>query len=160
MLVARSPAAPRPITLSAVADPPIGIDGLTRWLGLRWESHDRVRLTVRPELINPAGLLSGPVAYAMVDYCMGSALWKQRRSGERIATIGISINYVRTAREGDVICSATVDRRNDRIAVLSARVEDGDGTLLATAIGSFSIFPAERLGGHDRGPGAPERLED
>jgi hypothetical protein len=32
-----------------------GIAGLTRWLGLRWVSPDRVRLTIRPELINPAG---------------------------------------------------------------------------------------------------------
>jgi hypothetical protein len=44
-----------------------GIDGLTRWLGLRWESPERVRLTIRPELINPAGLLAGPVAYAMEE---------------------------------------------------------------------------------------------
>ena len=29
-----------------------GIDGLTRWLGLRWESPERVRLEIRPELIN------------------------------------------------------------------------------------------------------------
>ena len=133
-----------------------GFDGLTRWLGLRWESHDRVRLTVRPELINPAGLLSGPVAYAMVDYSMGTALWKERNKGERIATIGISINYLRTAREGDVICESKLDRRNDRAAVLRSEVRDEAGELLATAIGSFSIFPAERLGEHDRGPAAPE----
>jgi uncharacterized protein (TIGR00369 family) len=137
-----------------------GIDGLTRWLGLRWESHDRVRLTVRPELINPAGLLSGPVAYAMVDYSMGSALWKERRQGERIATIGISINYLRTAREGDVICESMLDRRNDRVAVLRSEVRDEAGNLLATAIGSFSIFPAERLGDHDHGPAAPEQVGD
>ena len=136
------------------------IDGLTRWLGLRWESHDRVRLTVRPELINPAGLLSGPVAYAMVDYAMGSALWAQRESGERIATIGISMNYLRTAREGDVICEAVLDRRNDRVAVLRAEVRDEDGALLATAIGSFSIFPAERLGDLDHGPAAPQEIAD
>ena len=133
-----------------------GIDGLTRWLGVRWEAHDRVRLTIRPELINPAGLLAGPVAYALVDYCMGSTLWAERASGERIATIGISINYVQTAREGDVVCESTLDRRNDRIAVLSSRVAHEDGRLLATAIGSFAIFPRERLGGHDRGPAAPE----
>jgi uncharacterized protein (TIGR00369 family) len=133
-----------------------GIDGLTRWLGLRWESHDRVRLTVRPELINPAGLLSGPVVYAMVDYSMGSALWKERESGERIATINISINYLRTAREGDVTCTSVLDRRNDRVAVLRSEVRDESERLLATAIGSFSIFPAERLGRHDHGPAAPE----
>lgn len=141
-----------------MSDPAPGIDGLTRWLGLRWEAYDRVRLTVRPELINPAGLLSGPIAYAMVDYCMGSTLWKERASGERIATINIAINYVRTAREGDVICSSTLDRRNDRVAVLSSRVCDERDRLLATAVGSFSIFPSERLGEHDRGPSAPESV--
>ena len=134
------------------------IDGLTRWLGLRWESPTRVRLTVRPELINPAGLLSGPVAYAMIDYCMGSALWVHRERDERIATISISINYLRTAREGEVICESTMDRRNDRNAVLRSEVADERGRLLATAIGSFSIFPAERLGSHDRGGAAPEEI--
>ena len=143
-----------------MADEYGGIDGLTRWLGLRWEAHDRVRLTVRPELINPAGLLAGPVAYAMVDYSMGSTLWRHREKGERIATIGISINYLRTAREGDVICETTLDRRNDRVAVLRSEVRDGSGRLLATAIGSFSIFPAERLGGHDHGPAAPGEIAE
>ena len=137
-----------------------GIDGLTRWLGLTWESPTRVRLTIRPELINPAGLLSGPVAYAMIDYCMGSALWVERERGERIATIGISINYLRTAREGDVICDSTLDRRNDRVAVLRSEVTDESGRLLATAIGSFSIFPKDRLGSHDRGPAAPEEIAE
>ena len=137
-----------------------GIDGLSRWLGIRWESHDLARLTIRDELINPAGLLAGPVAYAMIDYCMGSTLWRARESGERIATIGISINYVQTAREGDIFCESTLDRRNDRIAVLSSRVEHEDGRLLATAIGSFAIFPRERLGGHDRGPDAPTGKPD
>lgn len=137
-----------------------GIDGLTRWLGLRWESPTRVRLAVRPELINPAGLLSGPVVYAMVDYSMGSALWVARKSGERIATIGISVNYLRTAREGEVICDSLLDRRNDRVAVLRSEVSDEGGRLLATAIGSFSIFPAERLGEHDHGSAAPEEIAE
>ena len=141
----------------AAGDP---IDDLTRWLGLRWESAERVRLTIRPELINPAGLLAGPVAYALVDYSMGSALWQQRSKGERIATINIAINYVQTAREGDVVCESVVDRRNDRVAVLRSEVKDENGRLLATAIGSFSIFPAERLGQHDHGPAAPEPIAE
>jgi hypothetical protein len=33
---------------------------------------------------------------------------------------------------------------------LSSEVRDADDRLLATAIGSFSIFPRERLGGHER----------
>jgi uncharacterized protein (TIGR00369 family) len=132
-----------------------GIDGLTSWLGLRWETPERVRLTIRPELINPAGLLAGPVAYAMVDYSMGSTLWQDLTEGERIATIGISINYVQTAREGDVICETSLDRRNDRVAIMRSEVRHTDGRLLATAIGSFAIFARERLGGHERRPPSP-----
>ena len=129
---------------------PQGIDGLSRFVGMRWDSAERVRVQVRPELINPAGLLSGAVTYALVDYSMGSALWAQRNRGERIATINISINYLRTAREGEVVCTSRVDRRNDRVAVLSSEVRDADDRLLATAIGSYSIFPKGRLRGHER----------
>jgi uncharacterized protein (TIGR00369 family) len=132
-----------------------GIDDLSSWLGLRWDAAERVRVTIRPELINPAGLLAGPVAYAMVDYSMGSTLWQDLTEGERIATIGISINYVQTAREGDVICETTLDRRNDRVAIMRSEVRHEQGRLLATAIGSFAIFPRERLGGHERRPPAP-----
>jgi uncharacterized protein (TIGR00369 family) len=132
-----------------------GIDHLTRWLGLRWETPQRVRLTIRPELINPAGLLAGPVTYAMVDYSMGSTLWQELASEERIATIGISINYVQTAREGEVICESRLDRRNDRVAILRSEVRHQEEQLLATAIGSFAIFPRERLAGLERGAGAP-----
>jgi uncharacterized protein (TIGR00369 family) len=135
-----------------------GIDPLSEWMGIRWLSAERVRMTIRDEHLNAAGLLAGPVAFSLIDYCMGSALWAQRHKGERIATISISINYVQTAREGDVYCTAEVDRRNDRIAVLRSEVRHEDGRLLATAVGSYSIFPRERLGGHERfgGDAAPK----
>jgi acyl-CoA thioesterase len=116
------------------------IDGVSNWLGLRWEAADTVRLTIRPELINAAGLLSGPVAYAMVDYCMGSTLWKETSEQEGIATIGISINYVQTATEGDVVCRTKLQRRNRSNAVLTSDVFHEDGRVLANAIGSFAIF--------------------
>ena len=136
------------------------IDGVSDFFGIRWRHANEVHLTIRPELINAGGLLSGVATYALVDYCMGSTLWKQTGEDEAIATISISINYLRTAREGDVICESTLDRRNDRVAVLRSEVTDDTGRLLATAIGSFSIFPAERLGPHDHGPAAPEPVVD
>ena len=126
-----------------------GIDALSEWMGIVWEATDRVRVTIRPDHINQAGLLSGPVAYAMIDYCMGSTLWAQREGEERIATTSISINYVQTAREGDIVCESSLDRRNDRNAVMRSEVRHEDGRLLATAIGTFAIFPKDRLGGRE-----------
>jgi uncharacterized protein (TIGR00369 family) len=121
-----------------------GIDGVSRWMGMRWESTDTVRLAIRPELINAGGLLSGAVTYALVDYCMGSTLWRETTEEEAIATVGIAINYVQTATSGDVICRTTLDRRNRRLAVLRSEVHHEDGRLLATAIGSYTIFPKRK----------------
>lgn len=128
------PAGPR-------AGGPRGLDGVTGFLGLEWVDPEVVRLRIRPDLINLGGLLSGVVAYAMVDYGMGAALWAQTTQEESIATINIAINYIQTATEGTVSCASRVDRRNRRIAVLSSEVRHDDGRLLATAIGSYSIFP-------------------
>jgi uncharacterized protein (TIGR00369 family) len=115
-----------------------------RYLGLRWDDPTTVRMSIRPELVNDGGLLLGPVGFALVDYAMGSALWAQTTTEEHIATINIAINYIQSASEGEVVCRARVDRRNRRIAVLSAETHHEDGRLLATAIGSFSIFPPRR----------------
>ncbi|HTZ86927.1 MAG TPA: PaaI family thioesterase [Solirubrobacteraceae bacterium] len=118
-----------------------GIDGITRFMGLRWEDPQTVRLTIRPELINAGGLLSGVATYALVDYCMGSTLWAQTTREERIATINIAVNYVQTATEGEIVCRTTLDRRNRRTAVMRSEVTHEDGRLLVTAIGSYTIFP-------------------
>src|SRR3954454_2413091 len=117
------------------------IDGVSDFMGMRWESPTVVRMPVRADLINPAGLLSGAATYALVDYCMGSTLWVETTDDESIATLNISINYVATATEGEVVCQSQVDRRNRNQAVLRSEVRADDGALLATAIGSFSIFP-------------------
>ena len=123
---------------------PGALDGVTAFLGLRWENAETVRLQIRPELINVGGLLSGVVTFALVDYCMGSTLWAQTSEEERIATISISINYIQTAVEGEIVCRTKLDRRNRTVAVLKSHVEAEDGRLLVTAIGSYSIFPSKR----------------
>jgi uncharacterized protein (TIGR00369 family) len=123
-----------------------GIDDVSRFFGIRWDDPETSRLTIRPELINAGGLLSGVATYALVDYTMGSALWRQTTEDEAIATLNIAINYIQTAVEGDVICKTQVDRRNRTSAVLRSEVLHDDGRLLATAIGSYAIFPQRRSG--------------
>lgn len=121
-----------------------GIDGVSRFMGMRWDSPDTVRLEIRPELINAGGLLSGVVTYALVDYCMGSTLWPHTNEDERIATLNISINYIQTATAGEIVCTTELDRRNRTNAVLRSDVRHEDGRLLVSAIGSYAIFPARK----------------
>jgi uncharacterized protein (TIGR00369 family) len=115
------------------------LDGVSSFMGLRWEDAQTVRMQIRPELINGGGLLSGVATYAMVDYCMGSTLWAQTAEEERIATISISINYIQTATAGEVICRTTLDRRNRTVGIMKSEVRHEHGRLLVTAVGIYSI---------------------
>jgi acyl-coenzyme A thioesterase PaaI-like protein len=119
---------------------PRSLDGVSSFMGLRWEDPQTIRMEIRPELINGGGLLSGVATYAMVDYCMGSTLWAQTTKDERIATINIAINYIQTATEGEIVCRTILDRRNKTIGVMKSTVHADDGRLLVTAIGCYSIF--------------------
>ena len=118
------------------------VDGLGQWLGLRHEAPGRLRLTVRPELLNNGGLLAGPVVFALVDYAMASVLWDELEAPQGMATNNVAINFVATVTEGEVGCEARIDRRTRAIAALAATViAADDGRLLATAIGSYVILP-------------------
>jgi uncharacterized protein (TIGR00369 family) len=139
-----SSASPAPQSSPRDGDPattegPRSLDGVSSFMGMRWDDPQTVRLTIRPELINNGGLLSGVVTYALVDYCMGSTLWVQTSKQERIATIGISINYIQTATEGEIVCKTELDRRNRTVGILKSEVRHEDGRLLVTAVGSYSI---------------------
>ena len=92
----------------------------------------------------------------MVDYSMGSTLWRERDEGEAVATIGISINYVQTAREGDVICTSRLDRRNDRVAILQSEVRHEDGRCWRPRSAASRSSPARGLAGTQRGAPTPE----
>ena len=121
-------------------------DDITEFLGFRHQEPGRIGLTVTPALMNGGGMLSGIVPFGLIDYAMGSVLWKEIADDEAIATLNVAINYAATAREGEIVCVARVDRRTRTNAVLSAEVRTGDaeGRLLATAIGSYVIFPRRK----------------
>ena len=118
----------------------MAIDGVSRFMGLRWDDHRTTRMEIRPDLMNAAGFLAGVSTYAMIDYTMGSALWRETGEEEGIATLNIAINYIQTALEGELVCTADVDRRNRGSAVLRSEVRHADGRLIATAVGSYVIF--------------------
>jgi uncharacterized protein (TIGR00369 family) len=120
-------------------------DAFADFLGLRWIAADRVALTIRRDLLNSAGLLLGAVSFALVDYSMASVIYEVIDGTMFMATTNISINYVASAKRGEIVCHSCLESRRRRTGFVSSTVSHEDGRLLATAIGSFSIFPAELL---------------
>jgi uncharacterized protein (TIGR00369 family) len=122
----------------------MGGGAFAEFVGLRRDAPGVTRLTVRPGSLNGAGLLLGPVGFALIDYSMASALWATRNPGENIATINVSLNFIDNATTGELTCRSTVIRRNRHAAALSSQVHHEDGRLLMTAVGTFSIYHPRR----------------
>jgi acyl-CoA thioesterase len=96
-------------------------------------------LTVRPEHLNPHGVVHGGIVYTLVDFAMGGALTSLLEPGERCATLEVKINYLAPAISGSLRAEACVVSRSPRIGVLEARVYGEASLLIALATGSFYI---------------------
>lgn len=95
--------------------------------------------TVRPEHMNPHGVVHGGIVYTLVDFAMGGALTSVLEPGERCATLEVKINYLAAITAGDVRAEACVVSRSRRVGVMEARVYGDAQNLVALATGSFYI---------------------
>lgn len=102
------------------------------------DGRSTFELTVRPEHMNPHGIVHGGVVYTLVDFAMGGALTSVLEPGERCATVEVKINYLAPAVSGDLRAEACLVSRSRRLAVLEARVY-AEARLLALATGSFYV---------------------
>ena len=120
-----------------------GVGPFADLLGLRRATMEdgrcRFEATVRPEHMNPHGVVHGGVVYTLVDYAMGGAVTSRLQPGERCATLEIKINYLAPVSEGRLAAEAWVVARTARVAVLEARVQADGDRLVALATGSFYI---------------------
>ena len=125
--------------------------GFSLRLGRRGSGSCSAVLDVRPELLNPNGVLHGGALFSMVDTAMGAALFTALAPGENCATIEIKIHFLQPVSKGRIRCSTRLVQRGGRIAVLESHLNVGR-TQVAQALGTFAIFaprpqPAKASGG-------------
>ena len=91
---------------------------------------------------NPNGVVHGGVLFSLADTSMGAALRSLLAEGQISATIEIQIRYLKSLRSGLVRAETRVRHKGKRIAHFDSEIRNGDGDLVATAAGSFSILDA------------------
>jgi acyl-CoA thioesterase len=120
-----------------------GVGPIAALLGIHRASMSDGRsafeLTIRPEHMNPHGVVHGGVVYTLADFAMGGALTSVLEPGERCATLEVKINYLAPAVSGEIRAEACVMSRTRRVAVMEARVYGEAQRMIALATGSFYI---------------------
>lgn len=88
--------------------------------------------------LNLHGTVHGGVLAALVDSAMGAALAAARHGEGAPVTVALTVTYLAPAPPGQVRAEAVVRRLGHRITVVEADVVAEDGTVAATALGTFS----------------------
>jgi acyl-CoA thioesterase len=104
------------------------------------EGRAVAEIDVEERLHNPNGVVHGGVLFSLADTSMGAALRSLLEEGQISATIEIQIRYLRAVRSGTVRAETRVLHKGKRIAHFDTEIRNGDGDLVATAAGSFSIL--------------------
>jgi uncharacterized protein (TIGR00369 family) len=100
----------------------------------------RCGLDVRPELLNPFGMLHGGVLSALVDHILGAVCYPVIPKGTWSATTEFKINLVAPVRDGSVEAAAEILSMSKRTAIIRIDVTNGD-RLVALAQGTVTLQP-------------------
>ena len=129
--------------------------GFTLRLGRRGSGSCSAALDVRPELLNPNGVVHGGALFSMADTVMGAALHTTLAPGEFCATVEIKIHFLQPVTKGKICSRTRLVHRGSRLAVLESQISVGRQQV-ALALGSFAIF-APRPQAAKRSAGAKRR---
>ncbi|MBW7881808.1 MAG: PaaI family thioesterase [Caldilineaceae bacterium] len=129
-----------------------GFSPMGTWLaGKLLDVHEgalTVSFDVRKEMTNPAGILHGGAAAAMLDEIMGVTVYLLNQA-DFYASVNLSIDYLASAREGDEIIGRTrVIRAGRRIINIEGWLESSSGERLVKA--TSNLVAAPKFNGTDR----------
>ncbi len=113
--------------------------GFALQMGRRGSGACVATLDVRPELLNPNGVVHGGALFSMADTAMGAALHTTLAPGEYCATVEIKIHFLQPVTKGKLRCRTRLVHRGSRIAVLESHISVGR-LQVAQALGTFAIF--------------------
>jgi len=90
-------------------------DLFSQWLGIEvievLEGYSKIRMTIRPEMINGFGIVHGGVAFALSDSAFAFAC--NNRNNLSVA-LDTSINFLKPVHVGDVLTAEAKELHNGR----------------------------------------------
>lgn len=129
-----------------------------------------VECSLRPELLNAAGVLHGGVTATLVDVAVGVALTRHLGRPRAATTVEMKLNYLRPVAGGKVSARSYLLKVGSTLCSSRVDVFDSDENMVAVALVTYMLFgengarradsmPAA-LGGGQNGPERPPQDPD
>jgi uncharacterized protein (TIGR00369 family) len=108
----------------------------------RYEAdHVTIRLPFREDLTNDGVYYHGGVIAAVMDTAGAAAAWSNHDfdEGVRASTISMSIQYVGSCKESDLVCHARTVRRGKDLTFTELTATDVEGAVVAHGVQTYRI---------------------
>ena len=117
---------------------------LNQFLGLHLEAAGpgwaRMRLTLRPEVMNPFGAAHGGSVSALIDSAAGSAIAAGTLPDDRImGTIDMQVHFLERARGAYLVAEGRMVRAGKSIAIAQVEVRDAVDARVAMGTATFRL---------------------
>jgi uncharacterized protein (TIGR00369 family) len=94
---------------------------------------------IRPEVGQQHGFAHAGLAWTIGDSAAGYAAMSLLEPGGEVLTVEMKINLLAPARGARLIAEGRVIRPGRRLIVVGAEIADGDGTAVATMLGTMIV---------------------
>ena len=111
----------------------------------------KTRLTHRPDLTQPAGIMHGGVITSLLDTGIAHALMltdrfaELRREGGALVSVDVRVKFLRPVSRGAIHCDAKVVRLGRQIVHAEAVVTDDDAKEVARGDAIYMVVPRSQV---------------
>ncbi len=104
------------------------------------EGWARVRMPIRRRHLQSAGNVQGGVIVSLADDALAKALHTLLSPGQSTVTVELKVNFIATAREGELIAEGRITHKGGTLSVGDATVTDGNGKIIARGLGTWMLL--------------------
>lgn len=108
--------------------------------------------SLRPELMNGAGVLHGGVTATLADVAVGMAITHQLGRPRAATTVEMKVNYLRPVVAGQVTARARLLRIGSTLCCGRVDIRDSHRQLVATALVTYMLLNPGRIESHKEKP--------
>jgi uncharacterized protein (TIGR00369 family) len=99
-----------------------------------------IQCTLKPEIMNGAGMLHGGVTATLADSAVGIAIMRHFNGQRKITTVELKVNYFRPILAGKVTAQARLRRIGNHLCVGQVDIFDSKKNLAGIAIVTYMLL--------------------
>lgn len=134
------------VVREALTDVAVNANPIAQAMGMTIERAQRARVWLRfdigEQFTQGGGMIQGGIVAAMLDFGMAFAALTTVAQGESVASVSLTVNYLRPSAPGRYRVVAHVEKEGARMLFARADLSRDDGEAVASASAPITILRA------------------